>query len=687
MERLQPAEILISEDWEGREHLTRRPGLRRLPPWHFDHDGAARALREQFGTHDLRGFGLEELPLATAASGCLVNYVRDTQRTALPHLRTVRVENRDETVVVDAVSRRNLEIETNLSGGREYTLLSVLDTTANPMGARMLRRWLKRPLRDRTTIRRRLHAIRIVLEANIVAALRPLMRNVGDLERIVARIALRTARPRDLTQLRDALECMPIVHDLLRPLDSPLIRELASSIEDFSVLQELLQRAVVESPPLTVRDGGVIASGFDAELDELRELSTSAGQYLIDLERRERERTGIGALKVSYNRVHGYYIELGRSHAQNVPADYVRRQTLKGVERYITPELKTFEDKVLSARERALAREKALYERLVDDLIPYLGALQAAAAVVAQTDVLTTLAERATSLDLREPELADEPGIVIEGGRHPVVEQVSEQPFVANDIELTNTRRMLIITGPNMGGKSTYMRQTALIVLLAQIGSFVPARRAAIGPIDRIFTRIGAADELASGRSTFMVEMTETANILHNATPQSLVLMDEIGRGTSTFDGLSLAWACALHLASRLQAFTLFATHYFELTSLPENVAGAVNVHLDAIEHGDEIVFMHAVKPGPASQSYGLQVAALAGIPRTVIDMARSKLDQLETDDDSSAAPQPTPQLGLFEPDSPGAALREALDEIDPDILSPREALETLYHLKAMVSP
>jgi len=687
LERLQPAEILVSEDWDGREQLARRPGLRRLPPWHFDHEGAVRALCAQFGTRDLRGFGLEGLALATAASGCLVNYVRDTQRTALPHLRDVRVENRDETVVVDAISRRNLEIDTNLSGGREYTLLSVLDTTANPMGARMLRRWLQRPQRDRNTIRQRHHAIRIVLEADVISALRPVLRNVGDLERIVARIALRTARPRDLTQLRDALECMPIVYDLLRPLDSPLIRELASAIEDFSGLQDLLQRAVGENPPLTVRDGGVIAPGFDAELDELRELSTSAGQYLIDLERRERERTGIGALKVSYNRVHGYYIELGRSHAQNVPADYIRRQTLKGVERYITPELKTFEDKVLSARERALAREKALYERLVDDIVPHLGALQAAAAVVAQTDVLTTLAERATNLDLREPELVDHPGIVIEGGRHPVVEQVSDQPFVANDIDLTNTQRMLIITGPNMGGKSTYMRQTALIVLLAQIGSFVPAQRAVIGPIDRIFTRIGAADELASGRSTFMVEMTETANILHNATPQSLVLMDEIGRGTSTFDGLSLAWACAMHLAGQLRAFTLFATHYFELTSLPESIAGALNVHLDAVEHGDEIVFLHAVKPGPASQSYGLQVAALAGIPRKVIEMARGKLVQLETDDESNTAPRPTPQLGLFELDGSGAALREALADIEPDALSPREALAALYHLKTLASP
>nr|MDQ2693847.1 DNA mismatch repair protein MutS [Pseudomonadota bacterium] len=470
---------------------------------------------------------------------------------------------------------------------------------------------------------------------------------------------------------------------ILAPLEPPLLKALAGQAGPHPEVHDRLSQAIVDAPPLLLRDGGVIAAGYDPQLDELRALSQHADQYLLDLEARERARTGIGTLKVGYNRVHGYYIEVSRSQAGRVPADYGRRQTLKGAERYVTPELKEFEGKVLSARERALGREKRLYEELLDWLVARLAPLQAAAAAVAELDVLAALAERAAALHWNAPELVDEPGIRIEAGRHPVVEQVSDEPFVPNDLRLDGQRRMLIITGPNMGGKSTYMRQTALIVILAHIGSFVPARRAVLGPVDRIFTRIGAADDLASGRSTFMVEMTETANILHNATPRSLVLMDEIGRGTSTFDGLALAWACAAHLADQIRAFTLFATHYFELTRLPDSHAGIANVHLDAVEHGDAIVFLHAVQDGPADRSYGLQVAALAGIPPAVVRQARKHLRQLEKQAPRDTdPPPPDPQMSLFGPDN--HPLLEAVARLRPDELSPLQALEALYRLKAL---
>ena len=682
LERLRPAELLLSEDAAFRERLQGRKGLRLVPPWHFEADNARRLLCGQFGTRDLRGFGCDHLDTALAAAGCLLQYARDTQRCQLPHIHGIQVERRDEALVLDATTRANLELDTNLSGGREYTLAWVLDRTANPMGGRLLRRWIHRPLRDRAPLRGRLQAIAALIESGLHATIHERLRGVGDLERILARVALRTARPRDLAQLRDGLAVLPLLKDELSALDAALLQRHRDALGPFPELQTLLQRAIVETPPVLIRDGGVIATGYDGELDELRALSEGAGQYLLDLEARERARTGIATLKVSYNRVHGYYIEVGRSHADRVPADYVRRQTLKGVERYITPELKIFEDKVLSARERALAREKALYEELLERLLPHLQPLQACAAALAALDVLANLAERAESLNLNPPELVDRPGLCIEGGRHLVVEQVQEDPFVPNDCRLDEDRRMLILTGPNMGGKSTYMRQTALIVILAAMGSYVPARRAVIGPIDRIFTRIGASDELASGRSTFMVEMTETANILHNASDQSLVLMDEIGRGTSTFDGLSLAWACAAHLARDIRAFTLFATHYFELTALPDLIPGIANVHLDAVEHGDEIVFLHAVKEGPASQSYGLQVAALAGIPRPVIAEARTRLRQLETRA-SETTQAASPQMPLFREAAPDP-LRTALDELDPDDLTPRQALEALYRLKGL---
>ena len=681
LERLRPAEILISEDLRAAEVFKGRRGVRPRPPWHFEFEHAVRLLTAQFGTRDLRGFGADGVAAAVTAAGCLLEYARETQRTALPHIQSLQVERRDDAILIDATSRRNLELESNIAGGGEHTLAWIMDRTVNPMGGRLLRRWINRPLRDHETLRLRHHAVGALLAEQSYQILRDRLRGIGDVERTLARIALRSARPRDFALLRNALRDLPVLRAVVRSFDSPLLRRLEAELGDHPGLRDLLCRALVESPPGLIRDGGVIAPGYDSELDELRLLSENAGQYLIDLEGRERARSGIPNLKVSYNRVHGYYIEITRARAEEVPADYIRRQTLKGAERFITPELKQFEDKVLSARERALAREKFLYEELFDRLLPHLAALQATAAAIAELDVLANLAERADSLNLRAPELAETPGICIEGGRHPVVEAVLEQPFVANDVRLDDDRRMLIITGPNMGGKSTYMRQTALIVILAAIGSFVPAARAVIGPVDRIFTRIGAADELASGRSTFMVEMTETANILHNATAHSLVLMDEIGRGTSTFDGLSLAWACAEHLAREVRAYTLFATHYFELTALPDSARGVANVHLDAAEHGDSIVFLHAVKDGPANQSYGLQVAALAGIPRRVIDDARQRLRLLEEGELAHLRQTAArPQLPLFPPpEHPAVA---ALRAADPDSLSPREALELLYRLK-----
>ena len=686
LERLNPAELLVSDDLGQTTGLEQRYTLRRQPPWHFELETATRLLTAQLGTRDLHGYGCATLSAALCAAGCLMQYARDTQRAALHHLQGIRVEQQEDSLIMDAASRRNLELEYNLGGGSDNTLISVLDRTATAMGGRLLRRWLNRPLRDRATLNQRLHAVATLLDDQRYHTVRAPLNGISDIERILARVGLKTARPRDLAHLRDTLAALPDTHATLEDLDSPLIEQLTHRLGHHYEQCALLQRAVIDNPPVVIRDGGVIADGYDRELDELRGLSENAGQYLMDLERRERERTGIANLKVNYNRVHGYYIEVSKTQADNVPADYQRRQTLKGAERYITPELKQFEDKALSARERALAREKALYEALLDMLIPHLAELQNCAAALAELDVLNTLAERADTLNLNAPALIDTPSLVIENGRHPVVEQQLDTPFVPNDIRLDDATRMLIITGPNMGGKSTYMRQTAIITLLAHIGSFVPADRAVIGPIDRIFTRIGASDDLAGGRSTFMVEMTETANILHNATPQSLILMDEIGRGTSTFDGLSLAWACAEHLAEALRGFTLFATHYFELTTLPEHHRATANVHLDAVEHSDSIVFLHAVKEGPANQSYGLQVAALAGVPKTVIQAAKTKLIELENkavQPDNN--PQPEQQLGLFTTAPADDTIAEALRAINPDELTPRQAMDELYRLKALL--
>ncbi|MCL6416353.1 DNA mismatch repair protein MutS [Aestuariirhabdus sp. Z084] len=691
LHRLNPAELLVCDELIQPEWLQDRNGLRKRPPWDFELDSARQALCQQFKVKDLQGFGCDNLTLGLEAAGCLLTYAKETQRTALPHLRNIAHTNHDDSVVLDAASRRNLEIDTNLTGGRDNTLASVMDRTSTAMGSRMLGRWLNRPLRNATTLQHRQEAIAALLDNYRYEPLQVVLKQIGDIERILARVGLRSARPRDLARLRDALAVLPALQQQLSEIDSDALTALATRIAEHPELVELLQRAVIENPPVVIRDGGVIATGYDAELDELRGISENAGQYLLDLELREREKSGLSTLKVGYNRVHGYYIEISRSQSEQAPAEYIRRQTLKNAERFITPELKEFEDKALSSKSRALAREKALYEQLLDQLLEHLAPLQESAQSIAELDVLNNLAERADNLNLSRPEFSRAPGIIISEGRHPVVEQVLDDPFVANGVELTNQRRMLMITGPNMGGKSTYMRQTALIVLLACIGSYVPASHLKLGPVDRIFTRIGSSDDLAGGRSTFMVEMTETANILNNATEYSLVLMDEVGRGTSTFDGLSLAWAAASHLASEVKAFTLFATHYFELTALPELIPGVANVHLNATEHEDRIVFLHSVNEGPASQSYGLQVAQLAGVPRQVITDARQKLQQLEQEQIAAGESQTnTPEAVINPPrqdDLFGSALPhpviEELEQIDPDNLTPRSALELLYELRS----
>jgi DNA mismatch repair protein MutS len=687
IERLRPAEILAPDGTPpgAGTRMTERP-WRTRPPWHFDTDSATRSLTEQFHTRDLVGFGCAGKPLAIAAAGALLNYVRETQKAALPHLRGLSTEERDDALIMDPATRRNLELDESLAGKPELTLAGIFDRTATAMGGRMLRRWLHRPLRDRGALRARYHAVATLMEGSRHAGIAQSLRAIGDLERILARVALRSARPRDLVQLRTALGALPTLRQLLAGLQadtpSPLLRRLIDEFGEHGEEHSLMMRAVAESPPHFLRDGGVIAAGYDAELDELRLLGSNTEQFLLDLERRERERTGLSSLKLGFNRVQGFFIEVNRSQAEQVPKEYLRRQTVKSAERFITPELKAFEDKVLGARDRALAREKELYDGLLDRLIERLPALQTTTAAIAELDVLTCFAERAATLDCAQPELVDEPMLCIESGRHPVVERASREPFIPNDLKLDDSRRMLIITGPNMGGKSTYMRQTALIVILAHIGCYVPARRAVLGPLDRIFTRIGASDDLAGGRSTFMLEMTETANILHNATDRSLVLMDEVGRGTSTFDGLSLAWACAAFIARQVRAFTLFATHYFELTSLADEAPGVANVHVEAVEHGDALVFLHSVKNGPANQSYGLQVAALAGIPRSVTAEARRYLTELERERDAlHAHVSPQPQLSLFAPPASSAVL-DKLRDLDTDELSPRQALDLLFELR-----
>ncbi|GAK84626.1 DNA mismatch repair protein MutS [Vibrio ponticus] len=689
LQRTSPRELLFPEDFEPVHLMSSRSGNRRRPVWEFEIDTAKQQLNQQFGTRDLVGFGVEHAKLGLCAAGCLIQYVKDTQRTALPHIRSLTFDRQDHSVILDAATRRNLEITQNLAGGLDNTLADVLDKTATPMGSRMLKRWLHQPMRCIDTLNQRLDAITDIKEQSVFCDLQPVLKQIGDIERILARLALRSARPRDLARLRHAMQQLPELADVLSSLNHPYLAKLAQYAAPIEYVCDLLERAIKENPPVVIREGGVIASGYNAELDEWRNLADGATEYLEKLEREERERHDIDTLKVGYNAVHGFFIQVSRGQSHLVPAHYVRRQTLKNAERYIIPELKEHEDKVLNSKSKALSVEKKLWEELFDLLLPHLEQMQNLASAVSQLDVLQNLAERADSLDYCRPTLSQEPGISIQAGRHPVVEQVMDEPFIANPIELNAQRKMLIITGPNMGGKSTYMRQTALIALMAHIGSYVPAEAAYIGSIDRIFTRIGASDDLASGRSTFMVEMTETANILHNATERSLVLMDEIGRGTSTYDGLSLAWASAEWLAKQIGALTLFATHYFELTELPSQIDHLANVHLDAVEHGDSIAFMHAVQEGAASKSYGLAVAGLAGVPKTVIKQARAKLTQLEQLSlaTESNAPRSTAvdianQLSLIPEPS---EVEEALANIDPDELTPRQALEELYRLKKLL--
>jgi DNA mismatch repair protein MutS len=689
--RLNPAEVLISEEHKTEQVLKPYKTIRRRPPWEFDLNTAIHLLTQQFQVRDLSGFGCQDLPLAIQAAGCLLNYVKDTQRTQLQHIQPIRIERREESIVLDATTRRNLELTFNLQGGKSNTLMSILDKTATPMGSRLLNRWLHRPLRKMLTIEARQTAIKDLLATLTYNGLHSLLKPLGDLERIITRVGLKSARPRDLSQLRWGLAILPDIHNKLAPClkaqtsekKSELLLSLSQDIKTFPQLFRLLQQAIVEHPPAVTREGGMIAKGYHAELDELQSLSEHTGQYLIDLEKRERALSGISTLKVGFNRIHGYHIEISRGQAKHVPPHYIRRQTLTNAERFITSELKEFADKVLSARSKALSLEKILYEELLDKLALYLTDLQKTINAIAELDVLTCFAERTTTLNLTCPLLTKNPGIHIEGGRHLVIEQTLDTPFVANNCHLTPEQCLLIITGPNMGGKSTYMRQTALICLLAMMGCFVPAKSATIGPIDRIFTRIGAADDLASGRSTFMVEMTETASILHNATEQSLIIMDEIGRGTSTFDGLALAFSCAEYLAHQVKAHTLFATHYFELTSLAEKNTAISNCHVDAREHNDSIIFLYTIKEGPANQSYGLQVAQLAGVPKPVIQRAREKLTELEKNSihvNHKRVKLRTTSRKL----SVNPGIMALLEQVDPDQLAPKEALEIIYRLKSL---
>ncbi|TDV20829.1 DNA mismatch repair protein MutS [Paraburkholderia caballeronis] len=704
-ERIRPAEILVAEmpaESAGWTPPTGFGALTRVPAWHFDVTSGTQRLRDQLDVASLDGFGAQTLTSACGAAGALLLYAAATQGQQLRHVRSLKVEYESEYIGLDPATRRNLELTETLRGTDSPTLCSLLDTCSTTMGSRLLRHWLHHPPRDASIAQTRQQAIGALLEAPPPAnldALRSALRQIADVERITGRLALLSARPRDLSSLRDTFVALPTLRDQVAVASGAAasLARIGDALEPPATCVELLQRAVAPEPAAMVRDGGVIARGYDAELDELRDMSENCGQFLLDLETRERTRTGIGNLRVEFNKVHGFYIEVTRGQTDKVPDDYRRRQTLKNAERYITPELKAFEDKALSAQERALSRERALYDALLQSLLPFIPDCQRVASALAELDLLAAFAERARALDWNAPTFSDTAGIEIEQGRHPVVEAQVEQ-FIANDCVLNGDRKLLLITGPNMGGKSTFMRQTALIALLAYVGSYVPAKHARFGPIDRIFTRIGAADDLAGGRSTFMVEMTEAAAILNDATPQSLVLMDEIGRGTSTFDGLALAWAIARHLLASNGCHTLFATHYFELTQLPAEFPQAANVHLSAVEHGHGIVFLHAVDEGPANQSYGLQVAQLAGVPGAVIRAARKHLVYLE----QQSAGQPTPQLDLFaapadaptivedapEPqaDPVAAAVAERLRALDPNELRPREALDLLYELHELAT-
>ncbi len=688
-ERLRPAEVLVPDGLSLPLIEALSPALRRLADWQFDAEAGERLLTGHFGTRDLAGFGVENLPVALGAAAALYDYARATQQQSLAHVTGLVVERESEYLRLDAATRRNLELTETLRGEPAPTLLSLLDTCVTSMGSRWLRHALHHPLRDPGVPALRHEAVAELVgdgDGRGASAVRTALRGVADVDRITARIALRSARPRDLSALRESLARLPELGSALQGSSAALLLDLLRALDIAPDALALLQAAIATEPAAMIRDGGVIAPGYDVELDELRGIQTNCGEFLLALEARERERSGIANLKVEFNRVHGFYIEVSRANADKVPDDYRRRQTLKNAERYITPELKAFEDKALSANERALAREKLLYDAILDDLAEHIPALQRIARALATLDGLAAFAEAALRHGYVRPTFASRPGIRIDGGRHPVVERQVDN-FIRNDARLAPTRRMLMITGPNMGGKSTFMRQVALICLLAHVGSFVPSDATELGPLDAIYTRIGASDDLASGRSTFMVEMTEAAAILHGATEHSLVLMDEIGRGTSTFDGLALAFAIARQLLEKNRSLTLFATHYFELTRLNTDYLECANVHLDAVEHGHRIVFLHALEEGPASQSYGIEVAALAGIPAPVIRDAKRRLRALENRE-IDAGPQADLFITLPEPDIEPLShpVLTALADIDPDALSPREALERLYALKRLAS-
>ena len=700
--RLQAAEILLPEgkslpnDFQSAQPArgTTSANITRLNSWQFAADAGAKLLTEYFGCQDLHGFGLDgkEHEAAVGAAGALLNYIRLTQNLMPQHLDGISLETDSQYIGMDAATRRNLEITQTLSGKKSPTLFSILDGCATHMGSRLLALWLHHPLRSRAHIRARQEAVAAL--GSQYEALQGRLKNIADIERIAARIAVSNARPRDLAALRDSLFALSEIE--LSAEGSSLLETLKAVFPETLPIAETLKAAVMPEPAVWLKDGDVINQGYSAELDELRHIQNHGDEFLLELEARERERTGLSTLKVEFNRVHGFYIELSKVQAEQAPADYQRRQTLKNAERFITPELKTFEDKVLTAQEQALALEKRLFEALLKEVQTALPQLQKAAKAAAALDVLSTFAAIAAERGFVCPEFVDYPAIHIENGRHPVVEQ-QVRHFTANHTRLDHKHRLMLLTGPNMGGKSTYMRQVAHIVLMAHTGSFVPADAAQIGPIDQIFTRIGASDDLASNRSTFMVEMSETAYILHHATEQSLVLMDEVGRGTSTFDGLALAQAIAEHLLQKNKSFSLFATHYFELTKLPEAHATAVNMHLSALEQGQDIVFLHHIEPGPASKSYGIAVAKLAGLPNRALKAAQKHLNDLE-----NQAAANRPQLDIFStmPSENGTdeegkeqevepidnlqtnELAEALAQIQPDNLTPREALDALYRLK-----
>ncbi len=682
IERLSPSELLIEEDHQLCETLKQYP-INERPSWDYDKDTALMILTKHYEVHDLKGFGIESHSLTINALGCLFNYIQHTQKVLMKHIQPIQTEFLDDFLHLDASTRKNLEIEINNNGGDEHTLCHLMDHSITAMGSRQLRRWVKQPLQNRKKLNARLNCIETLIDYGSVYDLQHILKGIGDIERITTRVSLLTARPRDLVTLAQSLKQVLLLKASLAEIDAKEIKHINQQMAPHESVTTLIDNAIIDNPPVIIRDGGVIADGYDEELDELRRISTDASQYMLDFEEQEKLNSGVSALKVGYNRVHGYFIEVSKLHSDKVPEHYIRRQTLKAVERYTTPELKIFEDKVLSSKERSLACEKSLYQNLLESLAKDIDGLQVTAKAIAQLDTLNTFAERALTLEFCRPQLCDENCIEIEQGRHPVVEQIQNTPFEPNDMCLNKTTTMLIITGPNMGGKSTYMRQNALIVLLASIGSYVPAKAAKIGKIDRIFTRIGAGDDLTKGRSTFMVEMTETANILHNATENSLVLMDEIGRGTSTYDGLSLAQSCALHLAQVNQSFTLFATHYFEITAFDKTVDNIENVHLDAIEHDDTIVFLHTVKQGAASRSYGLQVAALAGIPSKVLQNAKKTLAQLESNNTDEPIPL---QTSFFDSLPEESAVEKELKQIDPDELTPRQALDYLYKLKKLTN-